>query len=67
VSRQRARDQAIRLVIDYRAGEGLASSEDLIHDLGSGRDHRPQFPAVHDLGCPGGGVPDQPSDLFDAN
>ena len=45
--------------------EGLASSEDLIHDLGACRDHRPQLPAVHNLGRPGGGVSDQPGDLLD--
>ena len=46
-----------------RAGEGpldgrsyLACSEELIHDLGAGGDHRPQFPAVDDLGGPGGGT-----------
>ena len=36
--------------------------EDLvIHDLGACRDHRSQFPAVDNLGCPGGGVPGQPA------
>src|SRR5206468_11654473 len=29
--------------------------------------HWPQFPAVHDLGGPGGGVPGQPGDLLDAD
>jgi len=41
--------------------------EDLIDDLGARRDHRSQFPAVDDLGCPGGGVPGQPGDLRDAD
>jgi hypothetical protein len=30
-------------------------------------DYRSQFPAVDNLGCPGGGVSDQPGDLFDAD
>jgi para-aminobenzoate synthetase/4-amino-4-deoxychorismate lyase len=50
---------------DSKIREQLASPEDLIHDLGACRDHRPQLPAVHDLGCPGGGVPGQPGDPFD--
>ena len=41
--------------------------EDLIDDLGARRDHRSQFPAVDDLGCPGGGVSGQPGDLLDAD
>ena len=41
--------------------------EDLIHDLGACRDHRSQFPAVDNFGCPGGGVPGQPGDLLDAD
>jgi hypothetical protein len=36
----------------------LPSPEDVIHDLGACGDHGPQFPAVDDLGCAGGGVPD---------
>jgi len=41
--------------------------EDLVHDLGARGDHRSQFPAVDNLGCPGGGVPGQPGDLLDAD
>ena len=40
--------------------EGQFSSEDLAHDLGACCDHWSQLPAVHNLGCPGGGVPGQP-------
>ena len=61
-------------VIFGLAGEGaldgrcdLAFSEELVHDLGAGGDHRPQLPAVHDLGGAGGGVPDQAGDLLDAD
>jgi hypothetical protein len=43
-----------------RTGTGLGSAEELVHDLRTGGDHRPQFPAVDDLGGPGGGVPGQP-------
>jgi hypothetical protein len=46
---------------------GLASCEELVHDLGAGGDHRPQLPAVDDLGGPGGSVPGQPGDLLDAD
>jgi hypothetical protein len=38
--------------------------EDLVHDLGTGGDHRAQFTAIHDLGGAGTGVPDQAGDLF---
>ena len=47
--------------------EGLGSCEELVHDLGAGGDHRPQFPAVGDFGGVGGGVSDQPGDLLDAD
>ena len=43
------------------------SSEELVHDLGAGGDHRPQFPAVDDLGGAGRGVPGQAGDLLDAD
>jgi hypothetical protein len=52
---------------DSEICEQLASPADFIHDLGACRDHRPQLPAGHDLGCPGGGGPGQPGDLFDAD
>jgi len=45
----------------------LTSSEEFVHDLGAGGDHRPQFPAVDDLGCPGGGVPGEAGDLLDGH
>jgi hypothetical protein len=45
----------------------LAFAEEFVHDLGAGGDHRSQFAAVDDLGCPGGGVPGQPGDLLDAD
>ena len=41
--------------------------KDLIHNLCAGRDHWPQLPAVHDLGCPGGGMSDQAADLLNAD
>jgi hypothetical protein len=44
---------------------GLGSCEELVHDLGARGDDRPQFPAVDDLGCPGGGVSDEAGDLVD--
>ncbi len=50
-----------------RTGKGLGSAEENVHDLGSGGDYRSQFPAVHDLGGPGGGMPDEPGDLLDAD
>src|SRR5215468_3311459 len=51
-----------------RAGtRGLASAEELVHDLGAGGDDRPQFAAVDDLGGPGGGVSGEPGDLLDAD
>jgi hypothetical protein len=55
-----------RVKHDFRVGEGLASSENLIHDLGACRDHRTQLPAVHNLGCSRGSVSDQPGDLLNA-
>jgi hypothetical protein len=43
---------------DLTAGAKVYSkAEDLVHDLGAGGDHGPQFPAVDDLGGAGGGVP----------
>src|SRR5262249_3743524 len=59
-------DNEIGPEIALRTAPGLTSSEDLIHDFGACRDHRSQFPAVHNLGCPGGSVSDQPGDFFDA-
>src|SRR5690348_1537758 len=55
------------LVGGSQAGMGLASAEELVHDLGAGGDDRPQFAAVDDLGGAGGGVPGQPGDLLDAD
>src|SRR5436190_9706988 len=49
------------------AGAGSGSGEELVHDLGAGGDDGPQFPAVDDLGGPGGGVPDEAGDLFDGD
>jgi len=37
------------------------------HDVGAGGDHRPQVPAVGNLGCPGGGTADEPGDLLHAD
>jgi len=45
----------------------LAYPEDLIHYLGAHRDDRPQLAPVHNLGCAGGGVPDQARDLLHAD
>src|SRR5215467_4546681 len=46
---------------------GSADPENLIHDFCACGDHRPQLPAVHDLGRPAGGVSDQVGDLLDAD
>jgi len=45
----------------------LAAPENLIHYLGTCRNHCPQFSAVYDLCCPSGGVPRQPGDLLNAD
>jgi hypothetical protein len=50
-------------MLDGRCGP--ASCEELVHDVGVGGAHRPQFPAVDDLGGAGGGVLDEPGDLLD--
>ena len=46
---------------------GLGCCEELVHDLGACGDDRPQFAAVDDLGCPGGGVSDEAGDFLDAD
>src|SRR5689334_14107256 len=43
----------------------LLGLEDLVHDLGAGRDHRAQFTAVDDFGGAGAGMPSQAGDLLD--
>jgi hypothetical protein len=39
--------------------------EDLVHDLGPGRDYWPQFAPVDNLSGPGACMPGQPRNLFD--
>src|SRR5258706_7093240 len=46
---------------------GLASAEELVHDLGAGGDDGAEFAAVDDLGGAGGGVPDEAGDLLDGD
>ena len=57
----------VRVLGSFRAGAGLNSREELVHDLGAGGDDGPQFAAVDDLGGAGGGVPGQAGDLLDAD
>ncbi len=39
--------------------------QDLVHEFGSGGEHGPQFPSVHNLGGAGAGVAGNAGDLLD--